>query len=42
MQDPKITDKKFCEIIVQLLLNKDTKAIYEKTFSKESKCQLKK
>ena len=42
MQDPKVTEKKFCDVIAQLLLNKQTKAIYEKTFTKESKCQSKK
>lgn len=42
MKEPKITDKKFCEIIAQVLKDKKTKSIFEKTFERKSECQLKK
>lgn len=41
-KEPKITEKTFCEVMKQLLKNKETKALYDKTFERKRGCQLKK
>jgi hypothetical protein len=43
MKEPKVTEKKFCEVMALVLKDKKTKSIYNKTFErKDSECQLKK
>ena len=42
IKEPKITEKTFCEVMEQLLKNKETKALYDKTFERKRECQLKK
>ena len=42
MKEPKVTEKTFCEIIEQLLKDKKTKDVYNKSFERKSECQLKK
>ena len=40
-EEPKVTEKTFCEVIDYLLSDNETKEIYDKTFG-EKECQLKK
>ena len=42
MQEVKITEKQFCDIIADLLKNEDTKKLFENSFSRNEECQLKK
>ena len=42
MQEKEITEKQFCDIIADLLKNEDTKKVFDKTFPRNKKCQLKK
>ena len=42
MQEKEITEKQFCDIIADLLKNEDTKKVFDKTFTRNKECQLKK